>query len=103
MILIISHWDVDHYNLLCAADDTLLKRISTVIVPDYVDTQTAEKAIKRLKDNHVTLGVIFSPLRSKRKVQIKRIQCNNNYHFYIGEKAKNKNLSGLMLSLIRDN
>ena len=93
--MIISHWDVDHYNLLCSVDDDFLRKLCCVFLPENPISLTAKQVVKRLEDNCKFINVIKSPKRTlpqKTGIQV----WNNGTHYFIfsGEKSKNKNVSG---------
>lgn len=99
--LIISHWDLDHYILLCAADDTLLNRMCGVFLPADVVSLTAKQIAARLK-RHCTycISIVPSPGRAvPRRCGIHEERKGRSYTLYTGERSKSKNHSGLLLTV----
>lgn len=97
--LIISHWDVDHYNLLTVVDDCFLHRIDNVFYPSEVIGLSAKQIADRIAQCCNCIA-IDSPNRTlPNKCGISVINSGNNYKLFIGEKSKSKNRSGLLLAV----
>lgn len=98
--LIISHWDVDHYNLLCAVDDSFLKRICCAFFPQDIITLTAKQVATRLS-TFCKHYVVISPAKragsGRCGIQVAYSGCR--YSLFKGEKCKSLNRSGLLLAL----
>ncbi|MEN0644894.1 hypothetical protein MKY91_17195 [Alkalicoccobacillus gibsonii] len=60
-LLIISHWDVDHINLILALSNNQIRLIKAVIAPIPPSTSTCKRIIKRFNDESVELFLI-SPI-----------------------------------------
>lgn len=100
--LIISHWDVDHYNLLCSASNDFLKKICCVFYPSYGVGMTMKQVAKRLECN-CEFRVSISPLKKmSRYCGIKKVFCGERYALFTGEEDSSKNKSGLLLSVFNN-
>ncbi len=96
--LMISHWDIDHYNLLCHASDEFLKCIEYAFCHPAPIGLTAKQAAKRIRNcPHFTV-IVPQPSKIK-KCGIQKIYEGNRYTLFTGEKSRNKNKSGLLLSV----
>lgn len=97
--LIISHWDVDHYNLLTVATDEDLQNICCVFVPASCVSLTSKKVAARLEANcNYLCSIETVPTRKiKRQVSLHVKYKGVQYILFVGETSKDKNLSGLAL------
>lgn len=100
--LIISHWDIDHYQSLFELDKSDLGSLCCVFVPDKLITETSKRAFNILKSNCNFINVINqSPKRAiKRRISLEML-CSDKKHFafFRGEKSKDMNKSGLALTV----
>ncbi len=98
MTLILSHWDLDHYNLLAVADDVFLQNLCCVFLPSEVISLTAKKVATAIEKNCKHIKT-FSPFKRTSKGYIKLLTIINEskYTLFLGEKSKDKNKSGLAL------
>lgn len=102
--LIISHWDIDHYNLLTVVDDTFFRNLCCAFIPNEVMTLTAKQIAKRIFKNCRYVCAISSAIKGKyRFVGIHKINSTKKYDLYIGEKSSDKNKSGLALVVYSKN
>ena len=62
LYLVISHWDADHYNLLCLLGDDYLKKIRKAIFSSEIKGESALQIAERLKNivNH-TSAYLLNP------------------------------------------
>lgn len=97
--LIISHWDVDHYNLINSATDTELSYIKNVYAPPPSSNLMCQKAIKRLHRANITYLSPIAKRLQRRIISLHEISSGNNWYLFSGEQSKNKNLSGLALAI----
>lgn len=98
--MIISHWDVDHYNLLCSVDDSFLKGLCCVFLPDNPISLTAKQVVKRIEKHCKFINIIKSPKRTiPKKTGIQKWKCGCHYILFIGEESKNKNMAGSALAV----
>lgn len=97
--LIISHWDVDHYNLLCAVPDEFLRNICCVFYPSSGIGLTMMQVAARIKKNCHYRVAIIPPPKTSRKCGIRKVFEGGKYALFTGENSKNKNNSGLLLSV----
>ncbi len=101
--LIISHWDIDHYNLLTVVDDTFFRNLCCSFIPNEVITLTAKQVAKRIFKNCSYVCAVSSAIRGKHTVGIHKINSTKRYDLYIGEKSSDKNKSGLALVVYSKN
>lgn len=101
--LIISHWDIDHYNLLCAVPDTFLQNICCVFYPSLGIGLTMIQVAEKIKRNCNYRNAINAPQKASRNCGIVKVFEGNNYALFTGENSNNKNHSGLMLSVFNNN
>lgn len=97
--LIISHWDIDHYNLLCVVSDEFLQKLCCVFYPSKGIGLTMMQVAKRIEKNCRYRIGIEPAGKTSRKCGIKKIFEGNRYTLFTGEKSKDKNRSGLLLSV----
>ena len=97
--LIISHWDIDHYNLLTVVDDIALERLSAVYVPESCITLTAKNVADRLMHCCPNLFVVYAKKDHliKRQVSLRVLAQGHYFILFCGESAASLNLSGLAL------
>lgn len=101
--LIISHWDIDHYNLLCVAQEDFLQSLCRVSYPDKGVGVTMKQVAARIIKNCTWRNAIESPTpKIERKCGIQKIFEGNRYALFAGERSKNKNNSGLLLLVFND-
>lgn len=98
--LIISHWDCDHINLLCDADDNFLQNICCVFYPPEIISLTAKQIAARISKNcRCRVEILPKIRRIRNKCGIQREFSGSGYVLYTGENSKDKNQSGLLLAL----
>lgn len=96
--LIISHWDIDHYNLITVLDEQWLEQFCCVFFPAEVITLTSKQVVNRLLQKCHYIRTFQSPTAIKRgNVGIIPVIENRNYTLYVGEKSRDTNKSGLAL------
>lgn len=97
--LIISHWDVDHCNMLKFIDDEQLKRLCCVFVPNKCISLTSQMIADRLlkKCSYVVVVDEVNCRIIKRKISMHKAFGNDNASLYVGERSSSTNNSGLML------
>lgn len=107
VLIIISHWDCDHYNLLSVIDDTSLAELGGAILPGEIITMTAKQIARRLERNCKNIVTIESPVRRKGCKWItpvnKAENCKDNCLLFCGTKSRNRNKSGLALMITTKN
>ena len=100
--LIISHWDIDHYNLLCVASDEFLENICCIFYPSVGIGLTMAQVAARIQKNCCYRRAIVSSQKTSRRCGIQKVCEGDRYALFIGEESKNKNNSGLLLSIFND-
>lgn len=98
--LIISHWDIDHYNFLTVIDDEFLENICCIFYPSTVVTLTAQLIVKRLEAHcRYRVSIESAPCAVKRKCGIQSVISGKHYTLFTGEQSQSCNHSGLLLAL----
>lgn len=97
--LIISHWDIDHYNFLCVAPDNFLQKICCIFYPSHGTGVTFMQVAARIEKNCRYRNTIGPAPRTSHKCGIQKVFEGGRYILFTGEQSKNKNKSGLLLSV----
>lgn len=100
--LIISHWDLDHYKMLCIVPDKFLQNLCCVFCPPQGIGMTLKQVIGRIEMNCDFINVIESKRQLARMCGITEEYSGNRYKLFVGEKNRNKNESGLLLSVFNE-
>ena len=101
-LLIISHWDLDHYHCLLQMDDNQLRLFSGVICVNKVKSLIAEKTLWKIIGvmGRKRVTCISNPPRSYKPFPYPnlfgRIGCLS---IYICERSRNINHSGIIMSV----
>lgn len=97
--LFISHWDIDHYNLLMYVSNKEISNLCCVFVPSECISLTSKNIVQRLEDHCTYLRPIkpFTNRLVKRKTSLRPLYSGKHYVLMGGEFSRNKNLSGLAL------
>lgn len=100
-ILVISHWDLDHYNLLKAmTDDELKKCFSGFIIKNITPSVSSQKIASRLIKLGIPVITVKDYIRTSKKAQIMHQYIDFGLCIlYIGEKSRNINYSGIALTV----
>lgn len=101
-MLVISHWDIDHYQCLLAMSDNEIRHsFSCMAFPGIYKTLTAKRAIDKMRgvlgENHMHA---FQPAQKQgqtRNPQMKSCWASQPVALYIGERSRNINFSGLCM------
>ncbi|PVD51077.1 hypothetical protein DC498_16820 [Terrimonas sp.] len=107
-VLILSHWDVDHYHFLTAFDDETIKSFCTFIYRASIPNLTARKVLGRFrklnKDALCPLACIDpSPKKSSSKLIGINLTINKNIILYNASKNPSRNKSGIGLCIRKKN
>lgn len=95
--LIISHWDLDHFNMLCRVADSFFSDICCVFCPPIAIGLTASQVIDRIQDNCNYINVINPAPKTCRWCGVCKSYEGDRYCLYVGEESRSKNNSGLLL------
>lgn len=102
-VVIVSHWDVDHYHFLLVASDETIKSIPYFIFRNKVPTLTARKVIGRFqKLNSTALFPVNPEIRkrySRGPGKLKEFALNDSKSLllYNGQNVRSRNKSGMGL------
>lgn len=100
-ILIISHWDIDHYNGIFDISDNILENYNFCLVPNKIENLTTQRAFDKLLRNTVVY-----PIEMNNKGRgigassvLTEIYSSPVFKLYKGTKCSDRNKRGLLLSL----
>ena len=97
--LIISHWDIDHYNLLTVISSAFLMRLDCVLYPPVSPNLTAVQVANKIARYCKHRFLIIPSARTGRKYTISPKYAGTNYALFSGDAGPSKNLSGLLMSI----
>lgn len=100
-ILIISHWDIDHYNGIFEIPDVDIKSFDFCIVPKRMENDTMKRAFDKLSKNTVVHSIEMNPKgRGRGATSVLTEICTNSIlKIYKGTNCSDRNKRGLLLSL----
>jgi beta-lactamase superfamily II metal-dependent hydrolase len=103
-IIILSHWDVDHYHMLLEASDETIKAVKVFIYRSLVPNKTSKKLVERFQNlNPDALCPVHEeppPAGKQTSDKLEKLY-GDTYGFYIfnGSKNKDRNKAGILLVL----
>lgn len=98
-ILIISHWDIDHYKLLEAASDDQLRQFNCAILPHTCISATSKRMAQRLESLCPNVIAVPPAPKTSRFIGMDVLFQGGHYILQVGHNSANVNLSGLALTL----
>lgn len=103
-ILILSHWDVDHYHYLLAMDDDTIKAFQLFIYRQGPPNLTARKVVGRFSILNPSAPVSIStvdpyPKKSSTRLQSSNLTSDGGLIFFNAFRNRSRNKSGLGLAL----
>jgi hypothetical protein len=105
-IIIISHWDVDHYHLLLEADEMTIKAISAFVYRSRIPNKTALRLLNRFKKLNPTIMYPIdeeNPAPARTSDKLVKVWSFMNFSIYNGSVNRSRNKSGLLLTYININ
>ena len=105
VVLIISHWDLDHYKLLDTPNETLMRKVELAIFPTIMYSLTSKRIasylISRLKKRCYTISPenCIDTHRLKLKEQLCPFCEGMCIDLFVGNYVKSTNVSGLSLTV----
>ena len=103
-VLIISHWDTDHYIGLKTLTDIQLQSFDFCLVPNRIENETTRNVLNRLIENTKVIPMEMNsriPGGSSSRLTIEF--DSTCLKLYKGTKCRDRNKRGLLLSLHHDN
>ncbi len=102
--IILSHWDKDHYHSLIGMSDAELTNFSYFICRDKVPNLTSRILFNRISSsvgtqNTYTISAAQRTLNNGQTRLIPLFPLTNQFIIYNGQEHKNRNISGLVVSL----
>lgn len=100
-VLIISHWDIDHYNGIFEIPDVDIKSFDFCIVPKRMENDTMKRAFDKLSRNTVVHSIEMNPKGTGAGATrvLTEICTNAVLKIYKGTNCSDRNKRGLLLSL----
>lgn len=100
-ILIISHWDIDHYNGIFELPDVVINSFDFCIVPKRMENDTMKRAFDKLSRNTIVHSIEMNLKgRGRWATSVLTEICTNNIlKIYKGTNCSDRNKRGLLLSL----
>lgn len=104
--LIISHWDIDHYHILCGMTDEEFKVFNCIVIRSLLPTLTSRRVYGKMTgalDRKKILSLNAEPKDKKKKNYLRAITpINSTIMIYNGEENKNRNLSCIVITVATD-
>ena len=103
--LILSHWDKDHYHaLLGMSDEEIGQNFSEFVCKDSLPNYTSQILFNRIKKaiNSNKIFTLSSSTRVDTPPQFERIYNQNNVAIYNAQHPKDRNLSGIAITVSND-
>lgn len=100
-VLILSHWDVDHYHMLLEAEDATIQSFTYFIFRNVLPNATSYRVLQRFRAlNNAALMPVAAevPHTGKTSKKVKRLTKGPYLHLYNGSRHWDRNVSGMMLS-----
>ena len=99
-ILIISHWDVDHYIGLKSLTDIQLKSFKFCIVPNRIENETTARIVEKLKRNTKVIPIEMNSRIQGVSSSRLTVEYNSDIlKLFKGTKCRDRNKRGILLSL----
>lgn len=98
--LIISHWHIDHCNILKMYEDKDIKHFCCVFVPNNNVSLTSKNILKKLK-RHCSCVNVVGPSKIKKHLEI--VYSGMNCCLWTAENKKSLNSTGLSLCFFGEN
>jgi beta-lactamase superfamily II metal-dependent hydrolase len=99
-ILIISHWDVDHYIGLQSLTDIQLKSFKFCIVPNRIENETTARIVEKLKRNTKVIPIEMNSRIQGVSSSRLTVEYNSDIlKLFKGTKCRDRNKRGILLSL----
>lgn len=101
-IIVLSHWDVDHYHILLEASDETIGSVKAFVYRSVVPNKTSKKLITRFQNlNPNALCPVQEeppPFGKQASDQLKKIYgVKYGFHIFNGSKNRDRNKSGILL------
>lgn len=97
-VLIISHWDKDHYNGLLSVPQEFLNSLNLIFVPNILPNKTSERAYLRLPNNRVCI-VKMRRSEDNTRLELAPLINSEKLIIYRGSRHYNRNKTGLSASV----
>jgi len=101
-LLLLSHWDVDHYHMLLVAEDETIQAFTKFVFRNIIPNYTSYRVYERfLTLNVAALYPVRAeiPRKGRSSTKLKMIKSGNHLRMYNGSSHSDRNLSGIMLSV----
>lgn len=103
-VLIISHWDTDHYIGLKSLSDIQLKSFDFCIVPNRIENETTRNVVNRLLENTLVIPMeMNSRIAGGGSSRLTVEYDSSLLKLYKGTKCSDRNKRGILLSIHNNN
>ena len=99
-VMILSHWDKDHYHAMLELGNADLSLFDCFIFPGNPPTATSKKILNKINNCNINV-IIVRPVYRKRGMPSlpESIWVGPNYEIFIGQEHYDRNLSGIQIFL----
>lgn len=101
--IIISHWDVDHYQALLAFSPLDFKSVKSITCPSQIpNTTTYKRVAKLLSINGITLSSVSPAARlpaNGRRIMLSLEYTIGPYQFYRATPGRSRNQTGIVMCI----
>lgn len=101
--VVISHWDVDHYQAILRFTRPELRKISCVYVPSQVPDTATYKSIKaRLDKENVPIKALAPAFKAKagRVIDLMHVASQGNIRIFRATAGQSRNQTGIVLGIV---
>lgn len=101
-LMIISHWDIDHYMMLLSLSENQMKSIGCVLCMDNAISQTSKTVLATLQKNLGTRLMLIPAAEREVKgssSKLHLVASNKGLLIFKGTQSSSRNKSGLVLGL----
>jgi beta-lactamase superfamily II metal-dependent hydrolase len=102
--VIISHWDVDHYNCLLGLHDDTINKLSYFVARNDFPTETSKRVRDRVRQHLDKSTIFFVPYerRIKKRGSVEMVLLSsetNQLKIFNAARHKDRNRSGIIVSI----
>jgi beta-lactamase superfamily II metal-dependent hydrolase len=103
-ILIISHWDTDHYIGIKTLTDIQIQSLDFCLIPNRIENNTTLNVVNRLIDNTLVIPIEMNTRIAGGGSSRLTVEYNSAFlKLYKGTKCSNRNKRGILLTLHHNN
>ncbi len=99
-VMILSHWDKDHYHAMLGLSNAGLSLFDCFIFPGNPPTATSKRILNKINNNNISVIIVRPDYRKRGMPSLpKSIWVGPNYEIFIGQEHNDRNLSGIQMFL----